>query len=109
MTAPKRGDKVRVTYEAVYLHPYLYGDGREQIVSGSGDRHVMVPADATIEVIEPTWEAGDVVVDALGEIAVYTPSPLTGSPMWMVAGVVMPQYDSEMTKPLRKIGSVNDV
>lgn len=52
MTEPKRGDRVRVTYEAIYEN--AAGEGAHWL--SAGDRAPLVPPGATIEVIKPEVE-----------------------------------------------------
>jgi hypothetical protein len=70
---PRKGDRVRVTYEAVYV---------EQIPSFGSTRHILrvdasdrrpeysAPPDATLEVIEDL-RPGDVYRDKDGDLGVY--------------------------------------
>lgn len=57
MTAPKRGDRVRVEYDAEFreretaVGPYV-------LVGGSG---YYVPPGATVTVLQPAWKVGDVL------------------------------------------------
>lgn len=65
----RKGQKVKVSYEAEYEGPFFDGWHQLQI----GKRAPIAPPDATIEPIEDL-QPGDVYLDAEGDIAVWLPA-----------------------------------
>jgi hypothetical protein len=77
MSAPRKGDRVRVTYEAEWAAPTQVGRYTRR-----ENGYLTVPEDATVEVIEP---ADDPSKDLVGTVRAWADGPYVRSdrdPYW---------------------------
>jgi hypothetical protein len=65
MSAPKVGDRVRVTYEGTYDRAFPSGGEMVHEIR-SGDMFLLAPPDAKFEILRPPVKVGDVIETAGG-------------------------------------------
>jgi hypothetical protein len=101
---PRKGDKVRVTYEAVYAGPDELGHRIDWCPSLPCPPEVIrqhIPADATIEVIEDLRD-GDVYLDANDHAVMYRHKSNSERP-WFCLTHLEWHKDDLVTRPLSLI------